>query len=342
MTLHEVQGEGLGLQVTPGANPDTAALAVSNGPDGDQPPAPFGVNEVTTPSGLSIYYQAGPKRLYRIGVPRSLQKDGLCCGDCERCPEVWWEEVPSVSNILGCLDKPGLVWWGQRVGVEGVLELVGRDVIKFQDGLCFEYYSETLLGVEDVVEFLKQHKLTTNHQRDKAGDRGTSIHDALETWAQTGRIPAPNVYPEEERGYIRALNDFIIDSGVEPKASEVMVASAEHGYAGRYDLLGTIPHGADVVVKTFPKRNPVREKIDGGVWLLDLKTSKSVHDTHFLQLEAYNHASGECGYAVGDYRGVIHLCPDGRYELVESRATFDDFLAVLGAYKAMERMKARK
>ena len=33
------------------------------------------------------------------------------------------QPVPSVTQILGVLDKPALVWWAMRVGVEGACQL---------------------------------------------------------------------------------------------------------------------------------------------------------------------------------------------------------------------------
>jgi hypothetical protein len=46
-----------------------------------------------------------------------------------------WREVPSVTTVLGILDKPGLPWWGMKIGVEGVLELVRR-------GRLFQTFSQ--------------------------------------------------------------------------------------------------------------------------------------------------------------------------------------------------------
>ena len=58
----------------------------------------------TVPAGYTISYFVEPKRKYEI--------DGV--------------EVPSVTTVLGCLDKPALPYWGNKIGVEGVLELVRR------------------------------------------------------------------------------------------------------------------------------------------------------------------------------------------------------------------------
>ncbi len=286
---------------------------------------PFGVTTSTTPSGLEIYFQAGPKRLYR--VRDVINDDGP------------WVEVPSVSTVLDCLEKGGLSWWGMKVGVEGFLRLYEEGVIAADyEGWLVGPPPECFPGVssEQVVDLLKAHKLTVNDVKGKAADRGTNVHSALETWVDTGVTPDPRFFPEHERGYVEGLVAFINDAHPVPLAAEVMVGSLEHEYAGRFDLLANI--AGEVVTKTYPKRNPIRENV-GGVWLLDLKTSKSVYSTYHLQLAAYRHAMGECGYDNADEVGVVRVTDDGRYELVKGIAGFDDFLAILGAYRALRRLK---
>lgn len=265
---------------------------------------PRGVNEVVTPSGIQIYYQAAPKRLYKVQG----------------------KEVPSVTNVLDCLNKQGLPWWGMKVGIEGTI-----DLLETEDWLKEPW------SVDFVVERLTELKKTVNHVRDQAGDRGQAVHDALEAWAEQGVMPEPDVYGPEERGYVSALRDFLVDSGAEAVASEVMVGSAKHKYAGRYDLVARIPDGAEVIVKTYPKRQPVWEHLVGGRYLLDLKTSKQAYKTHALQLAAYETASIECGYDPTMQQGIIHVTEDGRYELVRSKATTADFKAILSAHKVMQK-----
>ncbi len=280
---------------------------------------PKGVVTSTTPNGYELYFQAAPKRLYRIRADDETAEDG-------------WAEVDSVTKILDVLHKPALVWWGMKVGVEGLITLHN------------EYGRDLLVGdsVDDIVDLLTKNKLTVNHVVSKAADRGSSVHDALEFWAREEVFPHVEVYAPEEQPYVKGLLDFLVDSGAEPLASEVMVGSVLHGYAGRFDLLARIPNGAEVVTRHYPKKKDKRERVEGGVYLLDLKTSKGVYDSHFMQLEAYEWAALECGYEPSDFRGVIHATEDGGYELVKSRATFDDFLAVKGAHDAVERLKKVK
>ena len=68
-----------------------------------------------TPSGIEVAYSPSPRRHYKVYDAGK--------------PEVGWQEVPSVTEVLKCLDKPGLPFWGNKIGAEGVLELVRRGLL---------------------------------------------------------------------------------------------------------------------------------------------------------------------------------------------------------------------
>ncbi len=198
---------------------------------------------------------------------------------------------------------------------------------------------------ESVVALLTEHKISCNHQRDKAADRGTNVHDALEQWARSNGefFPTPQNFPEEERPYVEGLLQFLDDAaGTKPVLCEVMVGSIEHGFAGRYDLVVEITEPVSLVSKTYPKREAKREEIEPGRYLVDLKTSSGIYPTsHFRQLAAYELASVEGGYPKTDGQFVLHVTKDGKYEFVRSNATADDFLAVLRTWQSNERLKGK-
>jgi len=224
--------------------------------------------------------------------------------------EVNGEPVPSVTQILGVLDKPGLSWWGMTVGVEAVCELAhGGIEVPFADPGA-------------VVDLLKQRKLTVNHTFRKAGTRGASIHKALERYANGERRLSLSDFPREDRGYVFALvSGLLALHPVEFVSCEVVVGSAAHGYAGTYDLLITDADGRRVRV--------------------DVKTSKRVYpEQHHAQLAAYEQAAIECGEPPADLQVVLRLGADGEYEISESAATFDEFIAIKAAYDAVQRLKA--
>lgn len=220
------------------------------------------------------------------------------------------EVVPSVTQILGVLNKPALPWWGMTIGVDGLCQLQRQGVeIPWDDA-------------EGACKLLTEHKLTVNHVKDAAATRGKSVHDALEAYATSGKVPRLSDFPVEDRGYVMALAKALMDLEPECEATEVIVGSGEHRFAGRYDL---------------------RCRIADRSFIVDAKTSKRVYpDQHFPQVEAYRHADFECGREMADAAAVLRLGADGEYEFVESYATFEDFLGIKRAYDALAALKARK
>lgn len=294
-----------------------------------------------TPSGLQVLYSWAPKRLYRVRRVASEQYAHII-----NAP---WTEVPSVTSVLGILDKSGaLSWWAQRIGVEGVMELFSRELLNVNMLGGIDYWEEAEYGDDaqwspidsgGIVDLLTKHKISINHVTSKAADRGVNVHNALESWAIDQSYRAnPDLYEEHERGYIVGLNSFLDDIGeVKDIQAEVMVGSLRSGFAGRYDLRLFIQSPRDVAVKTYPKRADKREEIKSGTYLIDLKTSKDCYSSHSLQLAAYEQASIECGYGSTDYRAVLRVTADGKYEFRRANAEFSDFKAVLTAYTAMQR-----
>lgn len=281
------------------------------------------IAETTTPSGIKVEYGVEPKRHYLV--------NGI--------------EVPSVTAVLDVLSKDGLQWWGMKVGVAGVLELAKMAVLVPSDFMLSQLdgTNTDAWGVEEIVEALSRERLTVNHVRDKAGDRGQAVHDAFELWA-TAQTPIDlSLFPEEQLGYAKGLKQFLDDVKPRAIASEVMVGSVEYGFAGRYDIRFEIHEECQVVYKNTPKRGAHYATLKPGIYLGDLKTSKGIyHLKHDRQLEAYELASVECGYEPTDARGVIHVSADGTYEFSRSTATAEDFLAVLEVWKSDQSMKARK
>lgn len=231
--------------------------------------------------------------------------------------------VPSVTQILGVLDKPALPWWGQRIGVMGVQQLQAWGVeIPWDD-------------TDGIVKLLTEHKLTVNHIRDKGGTRGSGAHDALEAWMVNGTPPNPLAFPDEERGYVQGLARALLELRPEVIATEVMVASVTHQFAGRLDLIARVSPTAELLEKLGLE--------PGATVLLDLKTAKGIYpEQHFPQLEAYEGANVECGADPTDARLVLRLGADGTFEVARSYATFDTFLGIKEAFDALRDLKAAK
>lgn len=239
--------------------------------------------------------------------------------------------LESVTQTLGVCPKPGLPWWGMTIGVAGALKLAELGELEREvDG------ERRPIDVEDAVDLLTFHKITVNHVRDDAGLRGDEAHNVGEALAN-GTLPDPDSVTPEHRGYVEALIAGWLDLAPEPELAEVVVCSPTHGVAGKFDLRCRIPEGRTAVTDA---ESGWRETIPAGTWIIDYKTPKAVYDSHLLQLAAYEGLSVESGYEPTDHQGVLRLLPDGRYEFVQSWATFSGYLSAVRFFGTLEALKA--
>lgn len=277
------------------------------------PPRPREGATVTTPCGWTIDFLTKPYRHYKI--------DGK-------------KVDASASQVTDALDKPVLKWWGQGIGVEGVLELIRRGIVD----------PDQLAGADpkSLVALLTEQKLTVNHVRQAAADRGSRVHDAMEDWANGAPLDRDGL-PDDERGYVDGLAAFIADVQPEPNGVEVIVGSKQHSWAGRCDLQRLVipkPVIACVAID-YKTGKETRTIVPAGSYLTDLKTSSGVWLEQHLQVAGYEGGSIECGYPPTDHRAILRVTVDGRYEFVETVADYEDFLAVKYARDAVKRVEKR-
>ena len=225
-------------------------------------------------------------------------------------------EVPSVSKILDeTQSKPALPWWGMRVGMAAVVQMLGTT--PWAEIANANSPKSIIAGIPDVVagevaipagkgaraklrtlveDLAVKNALTTNHVKEEAGDRGTAAHLVLEHLA-VGEMPSIKEVPQEHRGWISAVANWWLDQEPEFVATEVIVGSREHQFAGRFDII-------------------IRRKDgEGRLCRTDLKTSKSVYLSHLIQLGLYDVAHTEMGGETADCEEhmVLHARPDGTY-----------------------------
>lgn len=275
----------------------------------------------TTPSGLVVEYQPEQPELK---IKREYRVDG--------------KAVPSVTTVLNVIAKD-LSSWGQRIGVEGVLELIERGVLRLDDGRLRDDCGG-LVDAEDIKKFLKEEKLSAYYVTKGAQDRGTSVHKAFENWARTGIKPFVADFEERDVPYVDGLNLFLKDfQGAEPLAVEVMVASKRHKFAGRYDLFVRIPEETRLAVRCYPKWESKHEEIPAGKYRLDLKTSSGVWPSYHLQLDGYEIGALESGYEPADYSAILRVTDNGKYEFVVGRARPGGFLAARKLFDVMQELK---
>jgi len=240
-----------------------------------------------------------------------------------------WERVPSVTTILNIFHKPALVWWGMQMGARGIAETYQELQGQTNDGVLSPV--EAALGNPDLdaaqdslIALLTEHKRTVNHVTRSAADRGTSVHDDLQAYAQLG------AEFEDKTGWHEAAHKFLSEQQPQFRRSEVIVGSWDNRWAGTPDALVYI--GDDL-------------------WLIDYKTSKRVYETHYAQLAFYKEGLKECGYVSDrEYtelrQGIVLLQPNGKYKLTENTHVdtghVRDILAGYRGYQALKPPRKKK
>lgn len=216
--------------------------------------------------------------------------------------------MPSASTVLGILEKRALYEWHEAQGILGVLEAIARDEL-----------DPSTVHPDDAVTIIRDLGLGAEAAKQKAAKRGLDVHDALETWSRSGVFPNPGDMDPEHRPYLRALASALIALDPEPVAVEQITCSLEHGVAGRFDLLA---------------------RIGGRLVMVDLKTNR--HGVAFLEAHPQVACYAACEQELTglDIQGTLALGvgPDGRWRADEGCASFDDFLAVLETYRALQRI----
>src|SRR5512133_495863 len=122
--------------------------------------------------------------------------------------------LPSVTNILGVLSKPGLEAWKIEQAILAALTLPRRP------DEALEPFARRV--VEDM-----------GAEVDKAADFGTAIHHACEVYALTKEGPTdPTLLP-----FFEDWQRWFDENVERMDCVEQVYVNLEHGYAGRVDML---------------------------------------------------------------------------------------------------------
>jgi hypothetical protein len=167
--------------------------------------------------------------------------------------------LPSVTNILSVLSKPGLDAWKQEQAIMAALTLPKRDD-------------------ESLDAFARRVVTDMSEQVRSAADLGSAVHAAIEVYLQTGE-------PPENPDILRLFEPvkLWIDEHIERIGLvEAVAVHSEFGYAGRIDLVAKLKSIGTWAVIDFKTQKTRRDKAGNFKPLL--------HDTWPLQLEAYRQA----------------------------------------------------
>jgi len=237
------------------------------------------------------------------------------------------EWVVAVSTVLDDTEvKDALTWWGFRIGMGAIVELLQLSDVSTAELLTTRWKPVVKPaeadGEPEVGRYGKQSKLKS-HLEWKAQQRrldpmsvmkakgtiGTSMHVAAETLTDSGEIPDVMDFPEDDRGFLQGLARYWIDQEPEVLMKEVIVGSKRFGYAGRFDKIVRTPNGQ--------------------IRMRDYKTSGGVYSSFDRQLSLYDLAYREMAGEPLDGHDIVHLRPDGTYEVIPVTVDHQDALAAL-------------
>ena len=171
----------------------------------------------------------------------------------------------SVTTIIGCLDKPALLYWAAEQTAIAAINSARTLEARVEEE-----------GADTVVKWLRDARFRRDRTQRTAAELGTEVHAACETYALTGQRPEVDA---EVQPFLDQFDRWAQEFQPEYQAAEVTVYHPGYGYAGTCDAFLTV----------------------GGVrCIVDYKSSRKSFDNRgnpttpypevALQLAAYRHA----------------------------------------------------
>ena len=219
------------------------------------------------------------------------------------------EVIPVVTSILDVLSKPALMYWAANMAADYWKENIAPG----------KSYDELQL---DAI-WQRSKKAHTQKKTDSA-TLGSFVHKWVEDYIN-GKDPGVPVN-EQMRGATERWLAWVKKHDVKFLLSEQLVYSKKHRYAGTTDFIC---------------------KIDGEMWLGDIKTSSAVYDTYIAQAASYLNARVE-EYPKEKYVGVVIVRvgkEDGELETVtktvkELDPYFRLFVNCLSTYRSLKELES--
>lgn len=222
------------------------------------------------------------------------------------------KKVTSVTQALSIISKPMLINWAARMAVEHVSEQI-------EPG---KMYDEVQL-----MAIFEDAKSAHTKKKTSAGELGSFTHHWIEDYIN-GKNP---VLPQNDqlRGAVQRFLDWQKTYKVEFLLSEQQIYSRKYNYTGTLDFIC---------------------KIDGKMYIGDLKTSSGIYPEMLIQTAAYRFAREE-EYPQEKYAGQIIVKvgkEDGALEIAVIKSDewyskmFIGFIAALKLSESMEVLKEFK
>ncbi len=191
-----------------------------------------------------------------LDTPSITRVDGAPGGRHYRV-EGYDELFPSVTTVLGVINKPALVPWARNMALESV-----ETALKKRSG------TQEAITPEWISQVISEARRRPEQVRDQAADFGTQAHVAIDQIVQGLE---PQIPPEMEL-VVNNFTEWRRDANLDLHLTETMVFSDKYRYAGAMDAIAYR---------------------DGSLVALDWKTSNGLYPEYALQVAAYANALAE-------------------------------------------------
>lgn len=156
----------------------------------------------------------------------------------------------------------------------------------------YEVDGEEIPSVSEITRFISREVYgdVTQFNLDRAGDRGSKVHKALEVLDKYGQVEIT----EDIEPYIRAYLQFRKDHKADWKYIEKPLCAEDKSYAGTLDRYGSV---------------------DGKNTLLDFKTTKTISPAHRQMYSAGQNLYRKALDEPVEQILILQLRDDGTYKL---------------------------
>jgi hypothetical protein len=219
--------------------------------------------------------------------------------------------VPSVTTCLGIINKPALVNWASGMCADSIAE-------NWQPG---KIYDEI-----EIQKIIETGRKAHYQKKIDSGSIGTMIHHWVELYIK-GQNPDMPVNKDLQD----SVNQFLAwvkVNNVEFLLSEQQIFSKKYNYTGTLDFIC---------------------KIDGNLYIGDLKTSSGIYPEYLIQTAAYRAARSE-EFPNETYKGqlILRIGREGGFEIAIVnndewyKKMFTAFTNALELFRNMEQIKGFK
>ena len=212
--------------------------------------------------------------------------------------------VPGVTSVLKCIDKPALMPWAIGVTRDYWLQEVNKGRTDFKA--------------------IHKESWTANKKISKgAADIGKNVHLYAEHHFKN--LPLPLLITDEAKRGVEAFHKWLDAHKVVVKASERLVFSKEHYYAGTCDFVA---------------------EIDGVLSVGDIKTSSGIYPEMRMQTAAYQNALQEEKNMKFEVRWIVRFDKKtGDFEakpFYDFDLDFSGFVAAIKLHRVLQNIQGEK